>query len=447
VEGIEAMESFYSRYLPALFLTFGGCGLILAVLASFDLFSGVIMTLFVIACPLADHLWMRWQRPHAVGVMAAMHHFADQLLDALQGMLTLKAYNAAQRYRDRLAAQAATLRRESMSTLNVTLMRSGITGLLSLSGIAVLLSVNAWRTAQGTLDPAVLLFSLFIAREVFRPVIQLDNVFHSLWAAQEARPAMAQLAAEKAVIFSPTHPAPLPLSYRLQFEQVSFHWQGQESPLLRALNLTIEENQRVAFVGLSGSGKSTLVQLITRFIEPDSGMITLGGVPLNALAIDQLRSRISVVSQQVFLLHGTLADNLRLGQFDASEEAMWQALEQAQLSTWARALPQGLATAVGEQGALLSGGQRQRLAIARALLKQAAILILDEATSNLDLANERALHLALQALAGRCTLITIAHRQQSIDNADHVYELLQGQLVELKRSTQTAIPQPRKESH
>ncbi|MCL2892019.1 ABC transporter ATP-binding protein/permease [Brenneria tiliae] len=430
VEGVEAMEGFYSRYLPALLLALSGCTLILGVLASFDLLSGAIMTLFVIACPLADHLWMRWQRPHALGVFAAMHRFADSLIDALQGMVTLKAFNAAQRYRDRLAAQTATLRRDSMSTLRVTLMRSGITGFLSLFGIAVLLSVNAWRVVQETLDPMVLLFSLFIAREVFRPVIHLDNVFHSLWAVQEAKPAMAELAAEKAVIASTAQPVPLPSGYMLRFEQVIFHWAGQERPVLCGLDLTIEENQHVAIFGPSGSGKSTLIQLITRFIEPDSGLITLAGVPLNALSISELRSRISVVSQQVFLLYGTLAENLRLGRPDASEDDLWRVLEQAQLAAWARSLPHGLATNVGERGALLSGGQRQRLAIARALLKQAPILILDEATANLDLANERALYQALRSLAGYCTLISITHRQQVIENADHIYVLQQGKVVE-----------------
>lgn len=443
VEGVEAMEGFYSRYLPALLQAVGGCILILAVLAYFDWLSAVILALFVLACPLTDHLWMRWQRPNAVGVMAAMHRFSDLLIDALQGMVTLKSFNAAERYRSRLAAHAAQLRRESMSTLRVTLMRSGITGFLSLMGIALLLSVNALRTANQTLEPAILLFSLFVAREVFRPVIQLDNAFHSLWAAQEAKPAMERLSAQQPTILPPPHPAPLPAGYALRFKQVVFRWPGQLQPVLNGVDLVIAENQHVAFIGPSGAGKSTLVQLITRFIAPESGEITLGGVPIDSLDISALRSRISVVSQQTFLLRGTLADNLRLGQPDASEEQLWRVLELAQLAKWARSLPQGLMTLISEGGSSLSGGQRQRLSIARALLKNAPILILDEATASLDLANERALHRALATLSGHCTIINIAHRPQAVANADRIYLLQQGRLTEQQdayhRSTEETL--------
>lgn len=431
VDGVEALEGFYSRYLPAFLLAVGGCTLILAVLASFDWISAALMALFVLACPLADHLWMRWQRPNAVGVMAAMHRFSDLLMDALQGMVTLKAFNAAERYRTRLAAHAALLRKESMSTLKVTLMRSGITGFLSMAGIVLLLSINALRVVNGTLDPVVLLLSLFVAREVFRPIIQLDNAFHSLWAAQEAKPAMAQLSAEKPVIPMAEQPVQLPAGYTLRFKQVVFRWPDRAQPVLNGIDFSIAENQHVTFVGPSGAGKSTLVQLITRFIDPESGEISLGGIPLASLNISELRSRISVVSQQTFLLQGTLADNLRFARPDASEKELWHALEVAQLATWAHSLPQGLMTWISERGTNLSGGQRQRLSIARALLKNAPILILDEATANLDLANEQALHRALKALTGSCTIISITHRRQTVENADRIYLLQHGQLTEL----------------
>lgn len=430
VEGVEIMEGFYSRYLPALLLALLSGAVTVITLASFDLLSGAILLLFLVACPVIDHLFMRQQRQHIVGVFAAMLGFAEDLMDALRGMLTLKACNAVPRFRAKIADHAASLRRESMTTLRVTMMRGGITRFISLLGTAGLLTINAWRTMQGAVDPALLLLTLLITWEAFRPILHLETVFHTLWAAQEMRPAMQELAASTATLHDPDFPHPMPAGNTLHLEAITYRWPGQSQPIFNNLTLTLAENRHTAFIGPSGSGKSTLFQLITRFIAPQSGAIYLGDEPISGLSIAAFRRRISWVSQQVFLIDGTLAENLRLGRPDATEAEIWQALQHAQLAEWVQSLPQRLNTLVGENGGLLSGGQRQRLAIARALLKQSPILIMDEITSNLDVVNEAAIQLVISSLSGHCTLISIAHRLNTIAQADHIVVLQDGDIIE-----------------
>ncbi|KHJ66231.1 hypothetical protein QU24_20295 [Pantoea rodasii] len=430
IEGVEVMEGYYSRYLPAVLFAVASSVLTVALLISFDGLSGFLLLVSMVLCPTIDHLFMRHQRHHIVGVFAAMQQFAAELMDALRGMLTLKACNAVPRFRARLASHAASLRHESMSTLRVTMMRGGITRLIALLSSSGLLILNAWRAAEGHLDAGILILTLFICWEAFRPILQLETVIHTLWAAQEMRPAIQALAASPLVINDPESPQPLPDSHTLHFSHVTFRWPGQNAPLFQDLSFSIKEKCHTAFIGPSGSGKSSLIQLITRFVSPEKGTILLGDQPINHLSIAALRSRISWVSQQVFLIDGTLAENLRLANPDASEQALWRALQQAQLAEWVQGLPQQFNTLIGENGGLLSGGQRQRLAIARALLKQSPILILDEVTSNLDVANEAALAAMFTALQGKCTLISIAHRLETVAQADHLVVLQDGKILE-----------------
>jgi subfamily B ATP-binding cassette protein MsbA len=199
---------------------------------------------------------------------------------------------------------------------------------------------------------------------------------------------------------------------------------------LKGINLRIERGSTVALVGFSGSGKSTLVDLIPRFIDPTSGVVTLGGVDLKKGRLSDLRSRIAMVGQHTFLFNDTVYNNIAYGNDQASREQVIEAAKAAYAWEFIERMPEGLETMVGEGGMSLSGGERQRLAIARAILKNAPILILDEATASLDTRAEREVQLAIEALVKGRTTLVIAHRLSTIRDADTIVVMSEGRIVE-----------------
>ncbi|HUI99514.1 MAG TPA: lipid A export permease/ATP-binding protein MsbA [Usitatibacter sp.] len=218
----------------------------------------------------------------------------------------------------------------------------------------------------------------------------------------------------------------------IRFQDVTLTYAGASRPALDRVALDIRPGETVALVGPSGSGKSSLVHLLPRFYHPTAGRITLDGHDLESLTLESLRRQISLVSQNVVLFNDTVAANIAYGRADRTSEAdIVRAAEAAHATEFIRALPQGLATEIGENGAKLSGGQRQRIAIARAILKDAPILLLDEATSALDTESERAVQAALETLMQGRTTIVIAHRLSTIEKADRIVVLSQGRVAEI----------------
>ncbi|HEV2573003.1 MAG TPA: ATP-binding cassette domain-containing protein [Beijerinckiaceae bacterium] len=210
----------------------------------------------------------------------------------------------------------------------------------------------------------------------------------------------------------------------------SFAYDTNDTKALSSVSFSIKEKEFVALVGPSGAGKSTVISLLLRFFDPTSGHIRIGGTNISDLSLENLRSLVSVVSQDTYLFHGTIEDNLRIAKPDATKDEIHAAAIAAHIDEFIFNLPQGYATEIGERGAHLSGGQRQRLSIARALLKNAPILILDEATSNVDPRSESAIQDALDGLVGRRTTLVIAHRLSTIRKADRILVLENGRIVE-----------------
>ncbi|MDQ8730215.1 ABC transporter ATP-binding protein [Bradyrhizobium sp. LHD-71] len=430
VAGVEALESYYSRYTPSIFVAIFGCLGVVACLAWVDWMSALLLGAFVAAFPIADTLWLRWRMPTSSGIFAAMGAFGAYLLDSLQGIVTLKAFNATAARRASLARRAADLRHEAMTALSVTLMRTGLTGFITLGGTALVLSVNAWRVAAGELAPVALFMTLFLAREAFRPLDRLEKEFHTAWAASGAAAPITELLATAPEVAEPARPVTAPLASDIAFEQVSFAYGDGEPQALSAVSLVARENEFVALVGPSGAGKSTVIALLLRFFDPTSGCIRIGGTDIRKLSRETLRSRVSVVSQDSYLFHGTIADNLRIAKADATADDIRAAAKAAHIHDFIESLPRGYDTEIGERGAQLSGGQRQRLSIARALLKDAPILLLDEATSSVDPRSEQAIREALDVLVGRRTTLVIAHRLSTIRKADRILVFDAGRIVE-----------------
>ena len=430
VGGVEALEAYYSRYLPAIFVALIGCSGVVLCLAYVDWPSALMLGAFVLGLPIADRLWLRWRMPKSSGVFAAMGAFGAFLLDSLQGIVTLKAFDASTRRRARLTHHAAALRRESMATLSVTLMRTGLTGLVSLGGVATVVAVNASRVAVGELAPVVLFMTLLLAREAFRPLDRLEKAFHTAWAAGGAAAPIMVLLTEPLAMSDPAEPASRPARSDIVFDNVTFAYAEGDAPALRSASFSIGERSLVALVGPSGAGKSTVATLLLRFFDPQGGAIRIGGLDIKDLSRTDLRALVSVVSQDTYLFHGTIEDNLRIARPEATATEIRAAAKAAYIDSFIEGLPQGYSTEVGERGTQLSGGQRQRIAIARALLKDAPILLLDEATSSVDPASEQAIQQALAELTRRRTTLVIAHRLSTIRNADRILVLDGGMVRE-----------------
>ncbi|CAN7652953.1 ABC transporter ATP-binding protein [Pararhizobium sp. LjRoot255] len=430
VGGVEALECYYSRYVPAVAIAIIGCTGVVIVIAALDWVSALLLAFFLLAFPIVDEAWMRWRMPKGSGVFAAMGAFAAYLLDSLQGIVTIKAFGAADARRSVLATKATALRQQAMATLRVSLLRGGLTGFVMLSGIGLLVVVNVLRVDSGNLAPHVLLVTFFLAPEAFRPLSRVEKEFHTAWAARGAIAPIESFLALSPAVIEPPRSVDKPSTGDVAFTDVSFTYPQSAGPALASLSFHVREKEFVALVGASGAGKSTVMALLLRFFDPSSGRIYVGGVDVRDLSLKDLHSLVSVVSQDTFLFRGTIADNLRFGKPEATDDDLRAAARAVHIAEFIECLPQGYDTEIGERGMHLSGGQRQRLSIARALLKDAPILILDEATSNVDAQSEKAIQAALKAVAGKRTMLVIAHRLSTIARADRILVLDGGRLVE-----------------
>jgi ATP-binding cassette subfamily C protein CydCD len=284
---------------------------------------------------------------------------------------------------------------------------------------------------QGWIAPTTLPLLVLIAIAAFLPVSEISQVGRQLADTIASTRRLHVVESEPVRITDgatvPPHPAG---GSSVTFSHVRFSYPGQSRPALDDINFEVPAGATVALVGASGAGKTTVANLLLRFWDPDQGSIRLDGVDLRSLTLDGLRGRIALVAQDTYLFNDTLAANVRLARPDAPDAAVMLALRRAALADFVAALPEGLLTRVGERGVQLSGGQRQRIAIARAFLKDAPILVLDEATSHLDTVSELQVRAALDALMQDRTTIVVAHRLSTIRAADVILVLDAGRVIE-----------------
>ncbi|KAG8155575.1 ABC transporter ATP-binding protein/permease [Burkholderia catarinensis] len=430
IGGVEALETYYGRYIPAVCVALVGCTGVIGAVAWLDPLSASVLAACVLAVPVVDRVWLRLCRPKASGLMASMGRFGATMLDSLQGIATLKAFDAAGTRRAALVAAAADLRSEAMGILYATLMRNGVTGLFGLGCIALVAALNASRAASGALPATTALITLFLAREAFRPVDRLDKTFHVAWGAASAAAPIAALLDAEPPVREPASPRAPGARSDIAFDDVTFAWPGSDRLALERVSFAVGEREFVGVVGPSGAGKSTLGALLTRMADPQRGAVRIGGVDLRDLPLAAMRAQVSAVFQDIVLFHGSIEDNLRFARPDADAQAIRDAARVAHVHEFIESLPHGYATVVGERGAQLSGGQRQRIAIARALLRDSPVLVLDEASSSLDTESERAFHDALARLRRHRTVLMIAHRPSTIRQADRIVVLDEGRVVE-----------------
>ena len=353
--------------------------------------------------------------------------------EVLGAMKIVQAFNQESREEARFAAAVESTFTTAKRRILLRAAMTAIIIMLVFGAITMLMWQGAIGVAEGTISGGTIAAFVLTGGLVAGAFGALTEVYGDLLRGAGAASRLNELLNEKTTIAAPARPLELPTPVRgkLAFEGVTFRYPTRpEVSALADFSLTIEPGETVAIVGPSGAGKSTLFQLAERFYDPQTGAVKLDGVPLTAVDPAAIRRNMALVPQEGILFAASARDNLRYGNWDASDEAIWQAAEAANAADFLRELPEGLDTQLGERGARLSGGQRQRMAIARALLRDAPILLLDEATSALDAESERLVQQALDRLMASRTTLVIAHRLATVRGADRIVVMDGGRIVE-----------------
>ncbi|MEX5686546.1 ABC transporter ATP-binding protein [Pseudomonas silesiensis] len=405
-------------------------GLVVAV-AMLVTLSWKLSLLALVLIPL-DVLWLRWMRRKVeCDVRQLRERSADMSSFMVETLPVMKFIQAAGQ-QQREARRLETLGQGYMSQLlrlQVTeFFTQAVPGTLTSLSRACAFLIGGYWVVQGTWQlGALIAFSTYLGMAV-GPVQSLLGLYVAIQRMTVSLGRVMELRGEEPTVLTPVTPRPMPSSGELRFDDVHFSHPGRPTTL-RGIEARIPYGLKVALSGGSGVGKSTLIDLLQRHHDPQSGRVLLGEVDLRELDLFQLRRRIAVVSQDIVLFRGSLADNLAYAVPDASREAIAEVARLAQLDSLIASLPEGLDSPLGERGQQLSGGQKQRIAIARALLQDPLILVLDEATSAVDEATEREVIEAIDRLFAGRTRILISHRPSTLADADLRFELLDGVLT------------------
>jgi len=354
------------------------------------------------------------------------------LHDNLDGIRQIKTYATEEREHARFNAASEALRIASLIVMRYWALYNPTMNFLGNLGMVVILAVGSYRVLQGSMDLGVLVAFLVLARYLYEPVGRLHSLNQLLQSGRAASERVFSIldAPLEEGWRKPASDGPLqPILGDVRYEDVGFQYQSG-SPVLHGITLHARPGQMIALVGPTGAGKTTLINLLSRFYELTSGEILLDGRPIRSIPLGELRRSVAVVTQESFLFNGTTADNLLIAKPDATEEEMWSALAAANAEAFIRRLPKGLHSQLGERGVKLSVGEKQRLSIARALLKNPPILVLDEATASVDNTTERLIQEALQHLLAGRTSFVIAHRLSTVRHADQILVMERGQIVE-----------------
>jgi len=356
------------------------------------------------------------------------------LHDNIAGIRQIKTYTSEEREHARFNASSESLRQATLTIMRTWALYSPTMSFFASCGMLLIAGFGAQMVLNGDFEIGALVAFLVLARFLYEPVSrlhQLNQLFQAGRAAGERVFEIMDAPTENDAAQTPSQ-ALSPLRGKVEFRNVSFAYSSDRS-VLEGINFLAQPGEMIALVGPTGAGKSTIVNLLVRFYEFHHGDILLDGQSLSTLPRAHTRENIAMVTQESFLFNGSTAENLRMGKPDASEAEMWEALAAANAADFVRRLPENLHSPLGERGVKLSMGEKQRLSIARALLKNPPILILDEATASVDTTTERQIQEALDRLMRHRTSFVIAHRLSTVRHADQILVLEHGRIIERGR--------------
>ena len=403
----------------------------IVLIVAMDPITGLVMLLMLIPC-VALTVW--FQKRSSVEYRAIRTHSARLIVhfvEAMAGIRAVQAFRKEGRNQKRFDTLASDYRNASLRSIQVFGTYQPLLRVLANVTIAAVLVVGGFRVLSGDLQVGVLVALVLYSRRFFQPVDEIANFYNAFQSAVAALEKIANLLAEQPHVKESATPTPLPASEgQIDFERVSFRYTADGPLVLKPLDLHIPAGQTVALVGQTGAGKSTIAKLISRFYDATDGRVALDGVDLKDLSMQDLTRNIVMVTQEAYLFSGTVADNIALGKPGASREEIEAAARAIGADEFIEKLPYGYDTDVSKRGGRVSAGQRQLISFARAFLADPRVLILDEATSSLDIPSERMVQEGLTKLLGQRTSLIIAHRLTTVMIADRVLVVHGGEVVE-----------------
>jgi ATP-binding cassette, subfamily C, bacterial CydD len=429
VSGVDMLETTFARYVPQAVLAIVVPVAVLILVASIDLLAAGVMLLTLPLVPV--FLWLVGRRTElrARERWQALAVLSNHFLDIVRGLPTLRAFNRAKAQTERIVEVGDAYRRTTMGTLRIAFLSGSILELAATLGIALVAVIVGIRLAEGRIGFEPALTVLVLAPELYLPLRNLAAQFHASADGAAVAGRMLDLSEAPAVTGSRTPPDPSHVP--ITFEQVGFAYPARDTAVLQAVDLVVQPGEVVAIVGPSGQGKSTLVSLLLRLTEPSSGRILVGRDDLADLDPTAWRRMTALVPQRPTLFRGTIGDNIRLGKQAATDDDVESAATLAGAHEFVSRLPQRYETVVGDGGRQLSAGQRRRLALARAVVRDAPLLLLDEPTADLDPANATIVAEAIERLRVGRTVVLVAHRRELAMSADRLVRLQGGRVLEL----------------
>ena len=431
VDGVEQLEMYFGRFMPQLFYSVIAPVTLFAVMSFISFKTAIILLICVPLIPITIMAVMKIAKKILSKYWGVYTDLGDSFLENLQGLTTLKIFDRDEDKNDEMNKNAEHFRKITMSVLQMQLNSIIVMDIIAYGGsaIGILMALSEYRNGLITIGQVLII--ILLSAEFFIPMRLLGSFFHVAMNGISASERMFKLLDTQVEDVKDLAQDKINQleNINIELKNVDFSY-DKERKVLENININMENNKMVALVGESGCGKSTITNLLLKQRKVDSGEILLNGINLNDIPFDVLTKKIGFINHNAYVFNGTIEENIRMGKNDASLEEIYDALKKANLYEFVMTLPNKLKTNVGEGGSLLSGGQKQRLALARTIITNPEIYIFDEATSNIDVESEEKVWESIYKLAKNKTVIVISHRLANVKNADSIYILDKGHIVE-----------------
>ena len=431
VDGVEQLEMYFGRFMPQLFYSVIAPITLFAVMSFISFKTAIILLICVPLIPITIMAVMKIAKKILSKYWGVYTDLGDSFLENLQGLTTLKIFDRDEDKNDEMNKNAEHFRKITMSVLQMQLNSIIVMDIIAYGGsaIGILMALSEYRNGLITIGQVLII--ILLSAEFFILMRLLGSFFHVAMNGISASERMFKLLDTQVEDVKDLAQDKINQleNINIELKNVDFSY-DKERKVLENININMENNKMVALVGESGCGKSTITNLLLKQRKVDSGEILLNGINLNDIPFDVLTKKIGFINHNAYVFNGTIEENIRMGKNDASLEEIYDALKKANLYEFVMTLPNKLKTNVGEGGSLLSGGQKQRLALARTIITNPEIYIFDEATSNIDVESEEKVWESIYKLAKNKTVIVISHRLANVKNADSIYILDKGHIVE-----------------